>query len=300
MVTALLLSFTLSAGPSLFMPGAPEKERFKTYFTRGEQLYAQGEFGAAIWNFRRADRVLATPEVVYDLAKCHEKLGDVAFAVYYYRLYLKRAPTAADALDVAERVGTALSRAEGDGRGFLEVEVEGGEQLVIANQAYPEGPVALFLPPGDFEISGMFPGGSRSMVAQLRTGKTTTLVFEPVAPPMVDAVLGAPEAAVSTRGPRGSGPSGLRVTSYVTVGLGVVALGVGTLLGVLASSEASQLRTDKSLTVAGATALSASANQKGVMANILWSAGGAAVAGGVVMFVFSMPEPGMRSSGGSR
>ena len=41
-----------------------------------------------------ADRQLATPEVIYDLAKCHEKLGDVAFATYYYRLYLKRSPAA--------------------------------------------------------------------------------------------------------------------------------------------------------------------------------------------------------------
>src|SRR4051812_12579990 len=89
LVTALLLSLTLGAD-ALYMPGAEEKERFKAYFTQGEKLYAQGEYGAAIWNFRRADRLLATPEVIYDLAKCYEKLNDVAFATYYYRLYLKR------------------------------------------------------------------------------------------------------------------------------------------------------------------------------------------------------------------
>ncbi len=282
------------------MPGAPEKDRFKAYFTQGEKLYAQGEYGAAIWNFRLADRQLATPEVIYDLAKCYEKLGDVAFSTYYYRLYLKRSPNATDALDVAERVGNALSKAEADGRGFLEIEVYAVEQITVSNQRYPEGPVALFLAPGDYEVTGEFPGGPRKMVAQLRTGKTTNLVFEPVAPPMVDAVQGAPEAAIAVgaRGPNKH--SGLRVTSYVVAGLGVVALGVGTVLGVMSAGQASQLQTDKSLNPSRAQALANSANQNGLGANILFGAGGALVAGGVVMWIVSIPEPGMKGSGGSQ
>lgn len=303
MVTGLLLSLILSAS-DVYLPGAVEKERFKAYFSQGERLYAQGEYGAAIWNFRRADRQLATPEVIYDLAKCHEKLGDVAYATYYYRLYLKRAPNASDALDVAERVGTALSKAEVDGRGFLEVEVYGAEKLVVANQRYPEGPVALFLPPGDYEVSGNFPGGTRKTVAQLRTGKTTNLVFEPVAPPMVDAVQGAPEGALDLADYTPNKHSGLRVGSYVTAGLGVAALAVATVVGVMAAGESSQLQncgSPCSLTPSSQQALANSANLKGLTANILFGVGGAAVAGGVVMFVVSMPEPGMKQgSGGSQ
>ena len=282
------------------MPGAVEKERFKAYFTQGEKLYLQGEYGAAIWNFRKADRQLATPEVIYDLAKCHEKLGDLAFATYYYRLYLKRSPSASDALDVAEKVGTALSKAEADGRGFLEVEVYAVDQILVSNQRYPEGPVALFLPPGDYDVTGEFPGGSRKMLAQLRTGKTTNLVFEPVAPPMVDAVQGAPDAAiaVSPKGPNQH--RGLRATSYVTAGLGVAALGVAEVFAVMNLGQVSQLTTDRSLTPSRATALAASANQTGLTAHILCGAGGALVAGGVVMWIVSIPEPGMKGSGGSQ
>src|SRR5438874_364457 len=94
------------------LPGATEQEHFKTFFTKGEQLYGQGEYGAAIWNFREAETIRLTPEVAFDLAKCHEKIGDLAFATFYYRQYLKRAPNASDALDVAERVGTVLAKAE--------------------------------------------------------------------------------------------------------------------------------------------------------------------------------------------
>ncbi|MBS1149227.1 MAG: hypothetical protein H6Q89_925 [Myxococcaceae bacterium] len=298
MLPALLL-FVVSAADPVWMPGAAEKERFKAYFTQGEKLYSQGEYGAAIWNFRRADRQLATPEVIYDLAKCHEKLGDVAFATYYYRLYLKRSPSASDALDVAERVGTALAQAEANGRGFLEVEVPGAEKLKVSNYEFPEGPIAIFLPPGDFEVTGTFPDGPKRVVAQLRTGKTTTLVFEPLSPPLVEARPGAPDEAVRVS-KRTGGPSAMRVTSYVVAGLGVAALAVGTVLGVLASGEANQLKTDKTLNYNQAQALANGANDKGLVANVLWGVGGAAVAGGVVMFIVSMPEPGMKSSGGSR
>jgi hypothetical protein len=299
LLPAALLLLVVAADP-VWMPGVAEKERFKAYFTQGEKLYSQGEYGAAIWNFRRADRQLATPEVIYDLAKCHEKLGDTAFATYYYRLYLKRSPSATDALDVAERVGTALSAAEANGRGLLEIEVTGGEKIKVGNYEFPEGPIAIFLPPGDFEVTGVFPEGTKRVVAQLRTGKTTSLVFEPMSPPMVDAKQGAPADAVSVRkNAAGGGPSAMRVTSFAVAGLGVAALAVGTVMGVLASGEASQLRTDKSLNYTQAQSLANAANSKGLMANVLWGVGGAAVAGGVVMFIVSIPEPGMKR-GGSR
>lgn len=285
----------------MWTPGAPEKERFKTYFTQGEKLYSQGEYGAAIYAFRLADRQLATPEVIYDLAKCHEKLGDVAFATYYYRLYLKRSPQATDALDVAERVGTALSAAEANGRGFLEVDVPGAEKLVVSGHAFPEGPIAMFLAPGDYEVTGEFPDGQKRVVAQLRTGKTTSLIFEPLAPPLLEARPGAPEdAVVAKRGGGGGKTSGLRVASYAVAGLGIAALAVGTAMGVLSQGEAGQLQTDRTLTYNQANALAQSANTKGLLANVLWGVGGAAVAGGVVMFIVSMPEPGMKGSGGSR
>ena len=151
-----LLAFVLLQAP-LAAPGGPaEQERFKAYFTKGESLYGAGEYGAAIWNFRKADTIRLTPEVVYDLAKCHEKLGDVAFTTYYFRQYLKRAPNASDALSVAERVGVVLAQAEAEGRGLLEVVAPGAEQITIGTRTFTEAPAVLFLPPGEFEVSASF------------------------------------------------------------------------------------------------------------------------------------------------
>ena len=71
-------------------------------------------------------------------------------------------------------------------------------------------------------------------------------------------------------------------------------IAVGTVMGVMSQGEATQLRTDRTLTYNQANTLAQNANTKGLVANVLWGVGGAAVAGGVVMFIVSMPEPGMK------
>jgi hypothetical protein len=77
--------------------------------------------------------------------------------------------------------------------------------------------------------------------------------------------------------------------------MGVAALVAGTVLGVLARGDATRAQ-DKALRFPEAQAAASAANTKGLVADVLWGVGGAALAGGVIMFVFSMPEPGPESS----
>ncbi len=275
------------------MPGEAEARRFKDAFERGESHFQQGDFGAAIAAFREADRARVTPEVAFDLAKCHEKLGDVPYAVYYYRLYMRRAPNAPDTLDVAELVGDALAKAESEGLGFLELDAPRANAVTIEGRRYPEPPVALFLPPGDYEVAAEFPTGVKTMRVQLRTGKTTSITFEPLAPPLLALEGALPAAAVAegelTRGP---GPSTMRVTSYVVLGVGLAALATGLALGAASSADAARAG-DRTNTVSEAQRLAGEANAKATGANVLFGLGGAAAAGGALLFLFSMPEPGM-------
>lgn len=296
MSVLVLAAVTLLAAP---MPGDAEAQRFKEYFERGEALFQQGDYGAAIAMFKLADRQRVTPEVAYDLAKCHEKVGDEAFTIFYYRLYMKRAPSAPDTLEVAEKVGSALAKAEADGRGFLELDAPRANSLVIEGRRYPESPLAVFLAPGDYEVSAEFPGGKRTMQVQIRTGKTSTVYFEPVQPPLmpVENALAAELIAKGYDRAPESSASKLRIGSYVVAGVGVAAVVTGIVLGVMSSQDASRLTTDRTLTVSQAQQLASSANGKAIGANILYGVGGAALAGGALMFVFSMPEPGMKSGG---
>jgi hypothetical protein len=295
-VSVLVLTALVLAAP---MPGEAEAARFKDLFERAEAQFQAQDFGAAIALFRQADRVRVTPEVAFDLAKCFERLGDEAYTTFYYRQYMKRAPSAPDTLEVAEKVGTALAKAEAEGRGFLELEAPRAMAVRVDDRSYPEPPVALFLAPGDYEVAADFPGGSRTMMVHIVTGRTATVFFEPVQPPLVplEKSLSADLVAKGYDAPP-TGPSKLRVASYVTAGVGVAALVAGIILGASSAADASRLSTDKTMTVSEAQQVADAANAKGIAANVLFGVGGAGVAGGVVMFVFSMPEPGMKSGGG--
>ncbi len=299
MVFSIALLALLNAAPApipVFIPGDAEARRFKEAFERGEALFKEGDFGAAVANFREADHARMTPEVAYDLARCHERLGDQAFSILYYRLYMRRAPNAPDTLEVAERVGTALAKAEADGRGFLELDAPRATNLTVAGHLFVEGPVALFLAPGEYEVTGDFPAGKRKMSVQIRTGRTATVTFEPSQPPMLplERALSAELIAAGKTEPS-TGPSTLRVGSYVTAAAGLAVLIGGIAMGASSQADANQLKTDRSLTISQARDLAATANTKGVVANVLFGVGGAAIAGGVVMWVFSMPEPGMKA-----
>jgi hypothetical protein len=296
-LTSLALTVFTAALPApppasaLFVPGEGESRYFKDFFEKGEALFTQQDFGAAISNFRLADRERVTPEVAYDLAKCHEKLGDLAYTVFYYRLYLRRAPSAPDTLEVASRVGTTLAKMEADGKGFLELEAARGNNVTVNGRNFPEGQVAVFLPPGDYEVAADFAAGRKKMRVQVRLGKTTTVSFEPLAPPLVPLTSALTEAIVSggTAEASGQGPSPLRVGSYLVAGAGVAALVAASIFGAMSSQDAGK-RSDKTLTLSQAQGFARSANAKGVTANVLFGVGGAAVAGGVLMFVFSIPD----------
>lgn len=280
------------------MPGEAESQRFKSAFERGEAHFQKGDYGAAIASFKEADRARVTPEVAYDLAKCFEKLGDEAYTTFYYRLYLRRAPSAPDTLTVAEKVGTTLARLESEGQGFLEFDAPRASVITLLGHKYPEPPVARFLPPGDYEVSAQFPNGVKKMSVQIRTGKTTSVSFEPVTPPMVslENALSAELVASGAEAAPGTGPSKLRIGSYVVFGVGLAALASGIALGVSSSADVASGKV-KGLPVSQAQAFFNSANEKAVGANLLYGLGGAGVVGGTLMFIFSMPEPGLKPPG---
>lgn len=272
--------------------------RFKAAFERAEAHFQAGDYGAAIAGFKEADRMRATPEVAYDLAKCFEKLGDEAYTAFYYRLYMRRAPNAPDTLDVAQKVGTTIARLESEGQGFLEFDAPRASTVTVMGRRFPEPPVALFLAPGDYEVSAEFPSGEKKMSVQIRTGRTTSISFEPVVPPMVTLENAlSPEAIASESLTPSSGPSKLRVASYVLFGVGAAALIAGAALGASSSADADASK-NLQLRVSEARALAEAANGKAVGANILLSAGGATAVGGALMFVFSMPEPGLKPASG--
>lgn len=304
---ALLLS-TGQAAPSL-SPAA--QENFKSWFTKGESLYAEGDYGTAIHAFRQADKIKTTPEVAYDLAKCHEKLGDQAFATFYYRQYLRRAPTAGDALEVAEILGDALAKAEQDGRGLLEVDGSEAATVTVAGVSYPDFPVAVFLPPGDHEILAQFASNTIKRTASIVGGRVTSVQVDRVQPPLlaygndpVSSSWGTPAGVDDSASVAKSGPTNTRALLH-TGSMGLIAAGAAALItgiafGVMSSADRSQLENNKSqLTVTEGRGLARSAASRAGTANVFLALGLGAGAIGGVGFVLTLPEPGMNEGGAS-
>jgi hypothetical protein len=162
----------------------------QAHLTRGEQLLSQGDYESALWNFQQANAVLSTPIGVLGAAECYEQLGDRAFAAYYYRAYLRRAPDARDGLEIAERIGDLLLTETKEGRGLLEVESAVAAKGSVDGHSYNAFPIAAFLPPGDHELLVEFPSGPQMQIVSVKTGALTTLrlVTPPEASPTVASI----------------------------------------------------------------------------------------------------------------
>lgn len=291
------------------------QEAFKGWFSKGEKLFAEGEYGAAIYAFRQAEQIRATPEVAFDLAKCHDKIGDTAFSTFYYRLYLRRAPTAGDALEVAEILGDVLAKAEANGRGLLEVDGTESVPVSVNGVTYPELPVAVFLAPGDYEVVANGSGFTSKRTAAILNGKVTSVQMDRTPPPLLavsndpvstswngDAAVAQADGptTVTTNRSSGSARPALHTASYAVIGAGVAAVLVGGVLGALSSADRSRLQNDRAnLTVTQGRELTNSAAGKASTANLLFIAGGATAVVGGLLFTFTLPEPGKTTEGGA-
>jgi hypothetical protein len=171
----------------------------QAYLSRGERLFTEGDFENALWNFQQANARHPTPAAALGAAECYERLADKAYAVYYYRAYLRRAPNAADGLEIAERVGELLFTEVQNGRGLLEVESPVPAKGSIDGRSFNAFPIAAFLPAGDHELLVDFPTGRQRRIVSLKRGKPTTSLK-----------LDAPSEITRTAASIDSGPSGGR------------------------------------------------------------------------------------------
>jgi hypothetical protein len=54
----------------------------------GSELYAAGNYAAALQTFERAYALVAEPNLLFNIAGCHERLGERSQAIEYYRWFL--------------------------------------------------------------------------------------------------------------------------------------------------------------------------------------------------------------------
>ena len=100
-VTAVaFLLAPLATGAAVADPTDEARQHFK----KGRELYDGGDYRGAIAEFAAADKIAPSPLLEYNIALCHERLGEKAEAARRYRAYLDRTPDAQNRAAVEEKI----------------------------------------------------------------------------------------------------------------------------------------------------------------------------------------------------
>ena len=80
------------------------RSRARALYDQGAQAYNESRYYQAAAYFLDAFRVYPAPQLLFNVAKAHDKLGVPSSALAFYREYLRKLPDAPDAADVGNRV----------------------------------------------------------------------------------------------------------------------------------------------------------------------------------------------------
>lgn len=232
--TCLLALSILSASPlqaqEATAGGASPEQRqseAKSRYEQGAQAYSAGRFKDAIDFFLAADALAPSAALSFNIARAYEKINDDAACLQWYRDFLRRAPEAKNAGEVAGRI--------------VELEAvlasKGVQQLTVFS-APPGATVSVDgAPKGVTPYTGQFAPGSHALTLSLKDYADNQLVVEldaqrarDVSATLTPTVAGeAPAssssaAAGSSQQPDRSGPR-FGPWPWVTIGVGAAALG---------------------------------------------------------------------------
>jgi tetratricopeptide (TPR) repeat protein len=83
---------------------AAQKEEAKRSVADGRQAYGEGRFQEAADLFEQTYELTHAPELLYNLARCYERLGDNGRAADQYEMYLRMSPDAEDREEVEKKI----------------------------------------------------------------------------------------------------------------------------------------------------------------------------------------------------
>ena len=136
--------------PALGLASPPEaKAQAKAAYSEGVAAFRGEKFSTALTHFERAFKLDPAPVLLYNLARCHEELGDYPKAIENYELYLTRQPQASDRVNVQERVRqmkirqrreASKARAAAETREAAQRQADRDAAAAASAKARPSGP----------------------------------------------------------------------------------------------------------------------------------------------------------------
>jgi tetratricopeptide (TPR) repeat protein len=226
-------------------PSAADLKKAKTAYADGEKKFKAGDFAGALEQFQTADSIQPTPQSARYIGQCQEKLSKYPEAVAAYERFLAGA-TPKQQKQIDETKASVDKIKAMPGKVHIESNPPGATVAVGDKPAAPT-PADVELAPGKytlkFDLEGYVPKEQEVEVAYASTSTVKPDLEkkpEPPPPPPAPAPV-AEEPPPAPPPPPPAEPRSL-VPAYVTGGLALVAVGVGTGFGIAALNTQSDYK----------------------------------------------------------
>lgn len=309
-MTALLAALLLAVAAPVPAPAPAERapaaeaevtQQAKLHFRRGTELYRQARYREAIVEFEVAYRLRPHGVIQYNLAQCHERLGDLAAALGAYHEYLRAVPDAEDRATVNAAMSNLAARLGASGVQQLLVHSDpAGAEVIVDGQARGRTPFSAALPLGTHRLEVVQPGYATVRRETLLTPDRSVELDLSLAREEPAGARGRPDLSVHADGKGAPAlvgdplapPPALTTTyehgrrwTWVAAGVAGAALAGGIAYGLAARSASDQLRSSEH-TGATAQQLADSASARSRNANVLYGVAAAAGAASVTLFFY--------------
>jgi uncharacterized membrane protein len=228
-----------SSSPAGETPGASATEA-RSHFDRGVTFYDEGDFSAALVEFRRAYALSPTWQVLFNVGQSCFQMHDYAGALVTLRRFVdqggeripseRRSMVDQELTDLANRVGHVVVRSN------LEGSTVTVDDALVGSTPLPE---PLLVSVGIRKIAVVHDGARQEQEVSVAAGETVDVRLDyaaPSSPPAASSLPMESQPAILAPPP---GPS--RVPAVVAFGLGVAGAAVGGVFGGLALHDKSRL-----------------------------------------------------------
>ncbi|MFH1435854.1 MAG: tetratricopeptide repeat protein [Pseudomonadota bacterium] len=145
----ILIFLAMAAQPA---NAQSDEELAKTHFKAAGSYYNQGKYEKALEEFKEAYRLMPLPEVIYNMAQCYERLGDLETSIEEYRKYMEEKPDAKDLQAIRDKIESLKDRL--DKTGVMVKISEESATVYVDGTEVASSPVSglIKVSPGDHEL----------------------------------------------------------------------------------------------------------------------------------------------------
>jgi hypothetical protein len=243
---------TAPAQSTAAAPSSVDIASAKKHYAEGERKLKAQDFEGALADFKAANDIKAAPQAERNIGVCEDNLGHFPAAAEWYAKFLAHVPEklAAQGEEIKKRVAVIQAM---PGKLHVDSNPPGATVTIDGKAQSGVTPLDVDLPPGPHDIklteAGRLPD-SKSVDVAFASTQTVTSDLAPEPPPApTPVVVVAPPPPPPPATPP---PTEARsvIPAFITGGLAVAAVGVGTVFGVLALNDKSSF--DKNPTTATA------------------------------------------------